>query len=266
MTNIERQAEVTSCGLIRRMILEPPVWLAADYKLIDENHHFREVVDTLAGGTGVLIGFNHPTKRDILVYVDYALALANRVAIKTGFKRNIEMTGPGAWHQVKNNKYEKPLKIAEKVFQGTIWPIVIDDTIILPEYEDLPLNKGWFDYLKNLVRVIQVGGIGVFSLQGGRKTSMEQNTRALSSAISVLSHNEVTNIAVHFVGISLPKVVPPRADEDLLEWNFGLRYAVRPGNIYTFEQLDTRFQLSASRDNYKNLDEWGMKETADLVQ
>lgn len=262
MTNAER--EVTTFGSIRRMVFEPPLRFAADYELTDPNRHMDDVVDLLMQGTGVLIGWPHSNSRDALVYASYAAELANRVARKTGLQKRIPVFAIVAQHQL--DAYKPLFDIASWVFQGRIGSIVIDDTVAISEYSHLMLDQGRSEISKNLADVISQGGLGVMSLLGGRKTSLDTITRVLSVSMLQLRRKHVTNYAVHFAGVSPLETVSPEDYAHLKGWNFGMRYEVKPGNVYLLEDIERRFSLQTDIRNYSQLDAWANDEISALVQ
>jgi len=222
---------------------------------IEKSDGIAQAESALSQGKGLVIGFSHFSRRDGIIYGDYAL--------RFGAFRRVPVVMPIAYHQYED--FKSVLQPLAKLCEGNVYPIVIDDTKEHDEYKNLPFGQGMRTYLKAAVSAINQGGIVALSLQGGRKESLSTQTEVLSTLLGALHIYKLTNYVVHFAGISPKKPVPPEAYTDLSGWNFSMRYNLRPGNTYSLDYINDMFQFSGT-DDYKKVDKWGYDELAGLVQ
>lgn len=238
-----------------RLCIESAMRLPLNYELIDNAGAMLQAKEVLSQGKGLVIGFPHFSKRDGLIYGNYALHVGQR--------QRIPLVLPMALHQY--DDFKPALLAVSRLCDGMICPIVIDDTVKREKYKDLPIGQGMKEYLISASKAIQEGGIVALSLQGGRKASLGEPVPALSTLLEFLFRRGVDNYAVHFVGITPKTTLDPEGFEDLDGWNFSMRYTVRPGKTYLFENLREVFGLTQASE-YAQLDAWGYQELAGLVQ
>jgi hypothetical protein len=238
-----------------RLCIESALRLPMNYDVIDDVGAILQAKEVLSQGKGLVIGFPHFSKRDGLIYGNYALHVAQR--------QRVPLVLPMALHQY--DDFKPALRTLSRLCDGLVCPIVIDDTVKREKYKDLPIGQGMKEYLISASKAIQEGGIVALSLQGGRKASLGEPVPALSTLLEFLFRRGVDNYAVHFVGITPKTSLVPEAFEDLDGWNMGMRYTVRPGNTYMFKNLQEAFGLTQVRE-YAQLDAWGYRELAGLVQ
>ncbi|MCX6791925.1 MAG: hypothetical protein NT149_02705 [Candidatus Gottesmanbacteria bacterium] len=226
-----------------------------NYEVSEDTGGILKAEDALSSGDGLVIGLPHFSKRDGLIYGTYALHFAKL--------RNVPLVLPMALHQFKD--FEPAMHMLERICDGVVCPIVIDDTVQQEKYKELSQGQGMREYLRVASEAIKSGGIVAISLQGGRKAFLGEPVPALSTLLAFLHRRSIQNFAVHFAGITPAQTVEPSAFEELKGWNLGVSYIVKPGNTYSFGELNRQFDFN-SKDSLKPINAWGYRELAKLVQ
>lgn len=251
MSNKEQRIDITRGRKITECVLHPLL----NYKIEDGYGGMARADNLLSSGYGLILGFNHFSKRDAPIYGEFSLQYAKN--------HPVPLVLPIAYHQYED--YKRILEALAKVTYGQLYPIVIDDTVEIPHYEHLSLNQGMERYIPAAVDALQQGGIVALSLQGGRKSSLGEPVPALSTLMVKLFQHGVKDYAVQCIGISPKKDVEQDAWDALAGWNLTMPYVVKVGQTFTYPEITQTLDLRRPRD-FRKVDEWGYNNLRYLVQ
>ena len=211
-------------------------------KVISRSHLQRQPEDSLlrleglaAEGYGSLIVLNHFSKGDpqrIIFTVAASPVLRDRPII-----------APIGVHQYKG--WNNPLY---GLMGLTVYPITTTDTEDYvnrhpeekPKYQQALTRKGYAEllngYYNHAIDTLSTGGVVILFPQGGRRSSLDNVTTAVSSLINRTNRAGVDRFAVMFMGVGM-KGLENYQDEGIRGLNMGSVYEFTPGRVLTKVEL-----------------------------
>lgn len=178
--------------IIRRLIAKAVLDQALKLEIIDNGQNLPKADQTTAQGQGILLVWNHPSKRD-------GLAIGQGIVVGSPVLRRREMCYPIAWHQ-----NELPVRIAAWLLDVRLQPLVTTHTRRLEEFTHLPLGEGSAQFLQAAAYSLQTGGITSVSFQDERQNNIyAPGGPVIGTLLRKLNREQIEDFSILLVGIAI---------------------------------------------------------------
>lgn len=142
-------------------------------------------------GLGMVVAYTHFSKRDDADVMQYL--------ITDPVFRTRTIVSPIAFHQ-----YRGWIGALANAANIELHPIVTKDTLQHEKFGHVTINDGIDRYIQRSVGTLRLGGIVPIAVQGGRRPTLGEPTRALSMFMAQTMRKHVDQYGILFVGLELP--------------------------------------------------------------